>query len=237
MSQIGVELRCVHAQTITISGITVGLTTPEIQALTEAAAAGAVGPLADKIVELSQKLGVTQVVMRAMLAAIGQADVPDEHLATKLEEVLARVRMATGQPSPSPIYYGLPDLPERYRPRSADTGAILDKLLGAAAGTVGITSVARAFGLHGMGGIGKTVLATALVHDIRVRTAFSDGIVWLTFGRQASTLAKAADLASALTGMNTSFATLAEARGQLGLYTAQRRLLVMLDDVWEPEAT
>ncbi|MBV9375428.1 MAG: hypothetical protein JO320_10290 [Alphaproteobacteria bacterium] len=97
--------------------------------------------------------------------------------------------------------------------------------------------MARAIGLQGMGGIGKTVLATALVQPgDPVRAAFPDGIVWLTFGRNIPILTKAAELAFALTGISTSFGTLSEARGQLSLYTADKRLLVVLDDVWEPEA-
>jgi len=93
MSHTGVEFRDVQAETITISGVIVGLTAPEVQELTKAAAAGAVGPLADKIVDLSQRLGVTQGTMLTMLATIGQANVPDEHLAAKLAEVLEQVRM------------------------------------------------------------------------------------------------------------------------------------------------
>jgi hypothetical protein len=33
--------------------------------------------------------------------------------------------------------------------------------------------------LHGMGGIGKTVLAQALCHDEVVQQAFPDGIIWV----------------------------------------------------------
>ena len=81
MSQTGVEITGpVQAGTITISGVTVGLTAPEVKELTKAAAAGAVGPLADKIIDLSQRLGVTQGAMRTMLATVGQAEVPEERL-------------------------------------------------------------------------------------------------------------------------------------------------------------
>ncbi|MBV8589944.1 MAG: hypothetical protein JO212_07770, partial [Acetobacteraceae bacterium] len=91
MSQTGVDLRDVQAETITISGITLGFTAPEVQNLIKAAAAGAVG-LADKISDLSQKLGVAYGAMRRMLADIGQADVPDERLVEKLAEVVAHSR-------------------------------------------------------------------------------------------------------------------------------------------------
>ena len=34
-----------------------------------------------------------------------------------------------------------------------------------------------------MGGIGKTVLATALARDENIRGAFTDGIFWITLGQ------------------------------------------------------
>src|SRR4051794_23799044 len=86
----GVVLTDVRAETVAISGVTIGLTAPEVQELTKAAAASAVGPLADKILDLSLKLGVTQGAMRTMLATVGQADVPDDRLTEKLAEVVAQ---------------------------------------------------------------------------------------------------------------------------------------------------
>jgi predicted ATPase len=35
-----------------------------------------------------------------------------------------------------------------------------------------------------MGGIGKTVLASALAHDPEMRQAFPDGLYWLTVGQK-----------------------------------------------------
>ena len=44
----------------------------EVQELTKAAAAGAVGPLADRIVDLSNRLGVTQGAALSMLRILGE---------------------------------------------------------------------------------------------------------------------------------------------------------------------
>jgi len=139
------------------------------------------------------------------------------------------------RPSVGPIFYNLPNLPNLYQPREADLAELRTKLLGSGA-AIGITSAGRAIGLKGMGGIGKTVLATALVQDPVLRNAFPHGIAWIRIGRNVSVLAKAAELAFALTGGAISFAGVPEARGQLGLFTAEKRLLVVLDDVWEPGA-
>ena len=140
-------------------------------------------------------------------------------------------------PQFGPIFYDIPNLPDRYKPRGDDVANALAEVLGSNT-AVGITSTPRAVGLQGMGGIGKTVLATALLHDSNpdLRAAFPDGIVWLSFGCHMPILTKAAEFAFALTGMATSFSSVSEARAQLGLFTANKRLLIVLDDVWEPGA-
>ena len=43
--------------------------------------------------------------------------------------------------------------------------------------------VKRAEVLHGMGGVGKSVLARALCDDPAVQAAFPDGILWATLGQ------------------------------------------------------
>jgi WD40 repeat protein len=113
--------------------------------------------------------------------------------------------------------------------RESDLSALRDKLATEQA-TVGI------IGVRGMGGIGKTVIATALARDEVIRAKFPYGVVWLTFGRDAPPLTKAAELAATITRRTTRFGSVDAARGQLGELTRERALLVILDDVWEPEA-
>jgi hypothetical protein len=67
--------------------VTYGLTPEQVQELTKAAAAGAVGPLADKIVDLSNRLGVTQGATLSLLHILDQRDVALEQLPQKLVEV------------------------------------------------------------------------------------------------------------------------------------------------------
>ncbi len=45
---------------------------------------------------------------------------------------------------------------------------------------MGVTGAA--LGIHGQGGIGKTVLAAALARDEQVRRCFPDGVFWVTVG-------------------------------------------------------
>jgi hypothetical protein len=74
--------------------VTYGLTPEQVQELTKAAAAGAVGPFADKIVDLSKQLGVTQGAALTLLRILDQRDVPLDQLPQKLAEVATQYQQA-----------------------------------------------------------------------------------------------------------------------------------------------
>jgi hypothetical protein len=136
-------------------------------------------------------------------------------------------RSAFVRARPGPINYNRPGLPRHYQPLDL---VDLRTTVQAAQASVGIV------GVHGMGGIGKTVLATALTRDPSISESFDYGLAWLTFGRDAPALLRAAELALAITGQPFHFESTSTARGQLGELTQDLSLMVVLDDVWEPEA-
>ena len=92
---------------------------------------------------------------------------------------------ATAVPFPPDLarLHGVPDLPPHYLPREEVLAGLKHKLLAGGA-NLGNTGRSSTVGVHGMGGIGKTVLAAALAHDSEVRQAFPDGIYWLTIGQE-----------------------------------------------------
>ena len=55
--------------------------------------------------------------------------------------------------------------------------------------------------LHGMGGIGKSVLARALCDDPEVQAAFPDGILWATLGQTPDLLARLREWIDVLGGI------------------------------------
>jgi tetratricopeptide (TPR) repeat protein len=77
--------------------ITYGLTPEQVQELTKAAVAGATGPLSDRIIDLSKKLGVTQDAALSLLRIIGEREVPLEQLPQKLAEVAAQFQKFQAQ--------------------------------------------------------------------------------------------------------------------------------------------
>jgi len=89
--------------------------------------------------------------------------------------------------------------------------------------------------LFGLPGVGKTALALALVHDQAICEHFSDGILWASLGPSPDTyssLLRWATLlgtpASTLAGYQTTESLSLMLRQAIG----QRRLLLVIDDVW-----
>ena len=90
------------------------------------------------------------------------------------------------------------------------------------------------YGLHGMGGIGKTALATAVARSQEIRARFTDGVYWLTVGRSPRLTVLQADLADAL-GIDGVFRGPADGKHKLTAALAGKLALLVLDDVWEAE--
>jgi hypothetical protein len=107
---------------------------------------------------------------------------------------------------------------------------LVSKVTAYAAGTVGMTTA-----LRGAGGFGKTTLARMLVHDLRVQDAFPDGIAWVTIGEDADgadLAAKVNDLTQTVSRNKPSLSDPALAGFALGEALGDRRMLLVLDDIW-----
>ncbi|MBD2354613.1 hypothetical protein H6G41_08210 [Tolypothrix sp. FACHB-123] len=97
---------------------------------------------------------------------------------------------------------------------------------------MGITGKSRRVGVQGMGGIGKTVLATALARDEEVRKAFPDGVFWVTFGQTPQILTWQSYIASALGEKQAAFTEVGLAKARLRELFADKACLLILDDIW-----
>src|SRR5690349_7539838 len=131
---------------------------------------------------------------------IGSADVPRGEPRYRSAEPLPRAGVESSQRSQSAAMGGLlgvPDLDQQHYVERSDALTRLKELIleghNLAAGVVSTHRAGR-IGLHGMGGMGKTVLAQAFCHDESVRRTFPDGIYWLTLGQEPALLAKQTEL-------------------------------------------
>ena len=106
----------------------------------------------------------------------------------------------------------------------------------AGTGGLALTSaiqVKQADVLHGMGGIGKSVLARALCDDPDVQAAFPDGILWATLGQTPDLTARLREWIETLGGVVGQTApTLDQLRNTLAEALRDKACLLIVDDAW-----
>ena len=122
-----------------------------------------------------------------------------------------------------------PPLPRNYVPRPEEVAAMRDALLSdSPSRTIAVTAV------HGMGGIGKTVLAQALCHDEVVQQAFGDGIVWTTVGNPPvhDLLTRMQEVRRALGDQVPDSETELTCINRYRTVLREKAALIVVDDVW-----
>jgi hypothetical protein len=122
-------------------------------------------------------------------------------------------------------------LPENFVARPGALAAVKEKLLRESEQTLVVSAIA------GLGGLGKSVLATALVQDTEVQGRFEDGILWITLGQNPDLQNCLGDWIRALDKSRDSFSatTLESAKGYLHNLLVERRMLLVVDDVWNSD--
>lgn len=130
---------------------------------------------------------------------------------------------------------GVPKLPPHYLERSEFLAPLKAAVLDQVADKLGITGKGMV-GVQGMGGIGKTVLATALARDEDVRVACPDGVLWISLGQHPDLLALQAEFAEAAGHPSPVFASIHQGKRELKQFLAERQVLLVVDDVWTVEA-
>jgi VIT1/CCC1 family predicted Fe2+/Mn2+ transporter len=89
--------------------------------------------------------------------------------------------------------------------------------------------------IYGLGGIGKSVLAAWLAHDAKVQERFCDGILWATLGQEPDILSFLCDWIQALGDRDFKPTTIASASSHLRTLLYDKRVLLVVDDAWNPE--
>jgi WD40 repeat protein len=154
------------------------------------------------------------------------------------------VRVLKEEPPPLGKLIGVPALPPQYLTRSDRLLALRDAVragldqpvpFGGAVQLQPIHGIVAApkqhVGMHGMGGIGKSVLAKLLARDRNVRESFSDGVVWVGLGSLPDLRARMAEVHRALGG-DGAIATEHEGKVKLAELLQGKAVLLILDDAW-----
>jgi hypothetical protein len=169
------------------------------------------------------------------------ADDYDTHLARLLATLRAHCPELFAQVGPAGSgrrdFYQHVALPPNYVIRGPVISELVSVLLSDRA-TVALTSgvPSRPAALHGLGGIGKSVLARAACEHADVRAAFPDGILWTTLGQTPNIKSCLHEWIVALEitvpGVAPTVNVMAEA---LARAFERRACLLVVDDVWMAE--
>ena len=140
-------------------------------------------------------------------------------------------RQLSEPPPPLGKLIAVPSLPPHYLARTDRLKALRDAVRADLDRPVVLTGETARVGMHGMGGIGKSVLAAALVRDRLVREAFPDGIVWVGLG-SLPTITELQRRVHRDLGGDGAIATEHEGKTKLKELLDNKSVLLVLDDVW-----
>ncbi|MBX3326253.1 MAG: NB-ARC domain-containing protein [Nitrospira sp.] len=133
------------------------------------------------------------------------------------------------------LLYGVPSQRPHFQDRPDELKRLKTSLLQESHGAIGLTGETTKLGVHGQGGIGKTVLAIVLANDEEVQRVFPDGIYWLTLGQEPDLIACQVEWLKALGEQAPVVATVSQGKQQLQRHLAAKTCLLVLDDVWQIE--
>ena len=128
---------------------------------------------------------------------------------------------------------GVPAAPPHFQPRPDDLTRLAAAVLLDLRRPGVVADGARSTVLHGMAGVGKSVLAAAFARSTEVRRAFSDGVFWLRIGPRPDWSTALATLRASLPGGTALGWDLDSARSRLAPLLEGRSCLIVLDDLWD----
>ncbi len=123
--------------------------------------------------------------------------------------------------------------PVRYVSRQEVLDTVRSVLLADLSDGMGSSPSNRPLALHGMGGIGKSIIARALCDDPAVQTAFPDGILWVTLGKEPELVSAMRQWVQVLGGtISENVPTVDSLKDLLAKLLKDRICLLIVDDVW-----
>ena len=161
---------------------------------------------------------------------------PDFRATREYSEALAEFVRILREPLPplGRLHGAVPAIPPRFQPRPDDMMRLAESVLIDRKRPITLTDTERATVLHGISGVGKSVMAASFARATTTRRAFSDGIFWLSVGEKADPLPLVRQLAQLLGGLKGG-SDLATELSQVGERLKDKRCLLVLDNVWRVE--
>ena len=161
------------------------------------------------------------------IPAVDSRDFRDDENYEK--ELAHLIRQLKQDPPPITRVVGVEPVPSYFVPRDDDFNTLRENIIH---GDTALTAV------QGMGGIGKTGLATVLSNDCETQRHFHDGIYWVQLDEQTSdTTTVQAELIKDITGAEQPEAIPDAKTGKKRLteILREKQALIVLDNVWKEQ--
>jgi WD40 repeat protein len=167
---------------------------------------------------------VTNAIVRATIDGSGRA------FTVMPQATRSAAQLVSPVAEPGAVH-GVPPFPPNYILRHESHDELKRAVLGSFA-VVGVSAGDSRIGLHGQGGIGKTVVAMGVACDEEVRRAFPDGVYWLTLGQQPR-LESLQSLLASYFGDRQPIDDIGAGIRLLRERLQGKACLLVLDDVWQ----
>lgn len=157
---------------------------------------------------------------------------PEEETLVLFQQIKANTMAPFAEPTPASLAVGvLPPLPSLMVGREDALSDVKLRL-----GISDRTETRAVTVIQGWPGVGKSTLVAALAHDAEVANVYPDGVLWASLGETPSLLAELSTWADAL-GLSDPGRTrnLEEITTQITALLRERRMLLIVDDVWHIE--
>jgi hypothetical protein len=135
-----------------------------------------------------------------------------------------------GTTAVTPKQFQAPTLPRHYVKRTTELVKIIDLLTRDDSSGDGVLAITA---LHGLGGVGKTALATAVAHSHEIEERFTDGVLWVTLGQHPQILPLLNSWIQAVGERAAASWSIESANAFLRTTFHDKRFLLVVDDVWD----
>ena len=159
---------------------------------------------------------------------------PDVRQTRPVDAALEEVLRILNEPVPplGVLAGSIPSVPPHFQPRPDDLSQLSKTILYEVEQPVVLDPAERTTVLHGMGGVGKSVLAAAFARATSTRRVFGDGVIWIELTTASTPIEAVRSVLIAAGQTIGASAGLSEAVSALRQWLDQRRCLIVVDNAW-----
>lgn len=143
------------------------------------------------------------------------------------------LRHLSEPPRPLGELFGVPALEHEYFERAEELKQIAEHVLLDIQDPTALSTAKRITVIHGLGGVGKSVLTAGFVRQCNIRRAFWNGIIWIRVGTEPDLLHLLNVIGLALTEAEPDFPSVELGQKKIKQLLGSRTCLIVLDDVWD----